>query len=196
MFTGIISELATLSSIIKIKDVRYSFQISSNTDNLKIGSSISCNGVCLTIVKKRRNFFDVDISKETLTITNLSFLKLGEKINIERSLNLGEELGGHIVTGHIDGQCELYKIISIEGSFKLILKTNNELLPMIASKGSIAIDGISLTVNEVFDYGFSVNIIPHTWEKTNLTYRNEGEKLNIEIDIISRYVKRALNNFK
>ena len=192
MFTGIISDLAELKSINKIKDLRYRFFIKDGFNKVNIGSSICCNGVCLTLVKKDNNCFEVDISNETLSLTNLSFIKVGDIINIEKSLRIGDELSGHFVTGHIDGLGELSEIIKINGSYKISITTDNNIISMIAKKGSVSIDGISLTVNDVINNNFIVNIIPHTWDNTNLSKRNLGDKLNIEIDIISRYVKNSL----
>ncbi len=192
MFTGIISDLAELKSINKIKDLRYRFFIKKGFNKVNIGSSICCNGVCLTLVKKDNNCFEVDISNETLSLTNLSFIKVGDIINIEKSLRIGDELSGHFVTGHIDGLGELSEIIKINGSYKISITTDNNIISMIAKKGSVSIDGISLTVNDVINNNFIVNIIPHTWDNTNLSKRNLGDKLNIEIDIISRYVKNSL----
>ncbi len=192
MFTGIISDLAELKSINKIKDLRYRFFNKNGLNDVNIGSSICCNGVCLTLVKIDNNFFEVDISNETLSLTNLSFIKVGDNINIEKSLRIGDELSGHFVTGHIDGMGELSEIVKIDGSYKISITTDDNIISMIAKKGSVSIDGISLTVNDIINNNFIVNIIPHTWDNTNLSRRNLGDKLNIEIDIISRYVKNSL----
>ena len=192
MFTGIISDLAELKSINKIKDLRYRFFNKNGFNDVNIGSSICCNGVCLTLVKIDNNFFEVDISNETLSLTNLSFIKVGDNINIEKSLRIGDELSGHFVTGHIDGMGELSEVVKIDGSYKISITTDDNIISMIAKKGSVSIDGISLTVNDIINNNFIVNIIPHTWDNTNLSRRNLGDKLNIEIDIISRYVKNSL----
>ena len=194
MFTGIISDIAELESINKLEDLRYRFINDNGLNDVNIGSSISCNGVCLTLVSRDNKFFEVDVSNETLSLTNLSSLKVGDKINIEKSLKIGDELSGHLVTGHIDGLGELLKITKIDGSYELLISSNDNLISFIAKKGSITLDGISLTVNNIINDNFTVNIIPHTWNNTNLFIRNVGDQLNIEIDIISRYVYNSIKS--
>ena len=194
MFTGIISDIAELESINKLEDLRYRFINHNGLNDVNIGSSISCNGVCLTLVSRDNKFFEVDVSNETLSLTNLSSLKVGDKINIEKSLKIGDELSGHLVTGHIDGLGELLKITKIDGSYELLISSNDNLISFIAKKGSITLDGISLTVNNIINDNFTVNIIPHTWNNTNLFIRNVGDQLNIEIDIISRYVYNSIKS--
>ena len=194
MFTGIISDIAELESINKLEDLRYRFINDNGLNDVNIGSSISCNGVCLTLVSIDNKFFEVDVSNETLSLTNLSSLKVGDKINIEKSLKIGDELSGHLVTGHIDGLGELLKITKIDGSYELLISSNDNLISFIAKKGSITLDGISLTVNNIINDNFTVNIIPHTWNNTNLFKRNVGDQLNIEIDIISRYVNNSIKS--
>ena len=198
MFTGIITELGILAdqNTFKKKDSKYRFQVSWNTKKIVLGSSISCNGVCLTVVKTGKNWFEVDISNESINKTNLSQMKIGDFINLEKSLKIGDEIGGHLITGHIDGQTKILQINKNKSSYIVWLQLNKIFSHFIASKGSIALNGISLTVNDVEKDMFSVNIIPHTWEQTTMKYRKVNDLINIEIDIISRYVNRYLENIK
>ena len=158
-------------------------------DNLiKVGCSIACSGVCLTLTGKKDSVLTFDVSKETMNKTNLSNWKIGNVVNLERALRVGDEIGGHFVTGHVDTVLELKKIIVEDGSKILYINLNNEISPYIASKGSITIEGISLTVNDVKNDYFNVNIIPFTWENTNLSNVKVNDFVNIEIDLLSRYL--------
>ena len=196
MFSGIISALGVVKNII-YNDI-YTFNIEIKKINLdefeesnnliKIGCSIACSGVCLTLTKKKHNILTFDVSKETMNKTNLSNWKIGSLVNLERALRVGDEIGGHFVTGHVDTVLKLQKIIEENGSRILHIKLNNEISPYIASKGSITIEGISLTVNEVNNDYFSVNIIPFTWDNTNLSNINVNNFVNVEIDLLSRYL--------
>ena len=196
MFSGIVSALGVVKNI--TYDDIYSFDIEIKKINLeefeesnnliKIGCSISCSGVCLTLTKKKYNILTFDVSKETMNKTNLSNWKIGNLVNLERALRVGDEIGGHFVTGHVDTVLELQKIIEEDGSRILYIKLNDEISPYIASKGSITIEGISLTVNEVNNDYFNVNIIPFTWDNTNLSKIKVNDFVNVEIDLLSRYL--------
>ena len=196
MFSGIIAALGVVKNI--TYDDIYSFDIEIKKINLeefeesnnliKIGCSISCSGVCLTLTKKKFNILTFDVSKETMNKTNLSNWKIGDLVNLERALRVGDEIGGHFVTGHVDTVLELQKIIEEDGSRILYIKLNDEISPYIASKGSITIEGISLTVNEVNNDYFNVNIIPFTWDNTNLSKIKINDFVNVEIDLLSRYL--------
>ncbi len=196
MFSGIIAALGVVKNI--TYDDIYSFDIEIKKINLeefeesnnliKIGCSISCSGVCLTLTKKKFNILTFDVSKETMNKTNLSNWRIGKLVNLERALRVGDEIGGHFVTGHVDTVLELEKIIEEDGSRILYIKLNDEISPYIASKGSITIEGISLTVNEVNNDYFNVNIIPFTWDNTNLSKIKVNDFVNVEIDLLSRYL--------
>ena len=196
MFSGIISALGVVKNItyndiysVKIEIKKINLEDFEKSDNLiKIGCSIACSGVCLTLTKKKDNFLTFDISKETMSKTNLSNWKIGDLVNLERSLRVGDEIGGHFVTGHVDTVLRLKKIIEEDGSKILYIELNDKISPFIASKGSITIEGISLTVNEVENDYFNVNIIPFTWNNTNLKNVRVNDFVNVEIDLLSRYL--------
>ena len=196
MFSGIISALGSIKNItydeiytvdIEIKKINLEdFEKSENL--IKVGCSIACSGVCLTLTKKNDNILNFDVSKETMKKTNFSNLKVGDLVNLERSLRVGDEIGGHFVTGHVDTVLKLQKIREENGSKVLYIKLTNEISPYIASKGSITIEGISLTVNDVNNGYFNVNIIPFTWDNTNLKNIKVNDFVNVEIDLLSRYL--------
>ena len=194
MFTGIITDIGVLlnKSIKKNEDYIYRIKGFSNTKNIHLGSSICCSGLCLTVIKTGQDWFEVNLSKETLKLSNFLNLNIGDKVNLEKSLKVGDELGGHFVTGHIDCQAELIKIKKVKGSVVLWFKVTKNLIRFIAKKGSVAIEGVSLTVNDCDANKFSVNIINHTWVKTNLSDKELGNKCNVEIDILSRYINKNL----
>lgn len=196
MFSGIISALGVVKNI-TYNDI-YSFEIEIKKVNLadfekseniiKVGCSIACSGVCLTLTKKKDSTLTFDVSKETMKKTNLSKWKIGDFVNLERALRVGDEIGGHFVTGHVDTVLKLQKIIEEDGSRILYISLTKEVSPYIASKGSVTIEGISLTVNDVKDNYFNVNIVPFTWENTNLRKVKVNDPLNVEIDLLSRYL--------
>lgn len=191
MFTGLIQDIGIVTAIDKTGDWRISVRaVDLDLSDIAIGASIAHNGVCLTIVENAEDVFVVQASEETLSKTNILFWAEGTRINLERALKLGDELGGHIVSGHVDGLAELLSIEPESDSYRMKFKVPEDLKGFIATKGSVALDGISLTVNEVENNVFGVNIIPHTWEKTNLSGRSVGDMLNIEIDMLARYVAR------
>ena len=196
MFSGIITDIGELSEI-KKSDKNDTF-IGIDTkwnENFNIGSSICCNGVCLTVVTKKIDYFGVELSSETISKTNFQYMNLNDKINLEKSLKIGDELGGHNVTGHVDGMAKLSKIMKIKSSFELWFEVSESIIIFLAEKGSITLNGVSLTINHIDNKFFSVNIINHTWENTNLSSYKIGSFLNLEVDIISRYVSRHIKNF-
>ena len=194
MFTGLITHIGMVSKIksSSLQDNFLRINIKWQYKSLLIGSSVCCNGVCLTVTGKTNEYFDVMFSNETSSRTNFSHIKVNDKINLERSLKVGQEMGGHMVTGHVDDTAKLMKIIKIKGSFELWFEAKNETINFLAEKGSIALNGISLTINRIIGKQFSVNIIQHTWKNTNLSFCKIGDHVNLEIDIISRYVNSHL----
>ena len=192
MFTGIVTDIGQIEHIEHRGDLRVQIGCSYAVDQIPIGASICCSGACLTVVSKGENWFCVDVSKATLDATILGSWKKGTSINLEQSLKLGEELGGHLVTGHVDGVADLVEREEVGDSWKLRFKAPDALKDFIAEKGSITLNGVSLTVNEVFNNVFTVNIIPHTWDFTTFKNLTVGSKVNLEIDIIARYVARLM----
>ena len=193
MFTGITTNTGFVKEINEKISGEYTIESDIDLSDIKIGSSILCSGICLTIIKKEKNFFTVNISEETLKVTNAKNWKKGTKLNLEKSLKVGDELGGHIVTGHIDKTTCLMQKKKLQKSLILIFELPKELQRFICKKGSIAIEGISLTVNEVEDKSFSISIIPHTFDITTLGAIKKGDIVNLEIDILARYIE---NNIK
>ena len=194
MFTGIITDIGEVSEITQMGDTRIVLRTSFDTSTIDFGASIACSGVCLTVVDKGSDYFSVDVSAETLSCTSLGDWVPGSQINLERALKVGEELGGHIVTGHVDAVGEILNIETDGDSKKFTFSLPRKLKAYVVSKGSVTINGASLTVNNVEDKSehteFSINIIPHTQEKTTFGAANIGDKVNIEIDILARYVAR------
>lgn len=200
MFTGIITHLAIVKNLTKApgKDLILTIRLENRKlPNIKIGCSIACNGVCLTLVKKTLKdnylYLNFEISKETLEKTNINSLKKGDKINIEFSLKIGDELGGHFVSGHVDTVSEIIDIKKIASSHRFTFKIPPGFREFIYQKGSIALNGISLTVNEVNQDSFWVNIIPHTLKNTNLQDLQINDKVNLEVDLIARYLHQNRN---
>ncbi len=193
MFTGLIQDIGTIRSVEdRGDDVRLEIETGLDLKNVSVGASIACSGVCLTVTDKSENSFFTDVSSETLTKTLIKNWSTGDRVNIEPSLRLGDELGGHFVFGHVDGVAELLEITQDGESYRFKIRPPKELAQYIASKGSLSLDGISLTVNEVEGDIFGVNIIPHTWENTTLGSKKTGDFINIEIDMLARYVARIL----
>lgn len=199
MFTGIIEGLAEVKFVSKAKSkdtgasIRIRIHLGRLSSGMKTGSSISINGACLTITKLRRHEADFDIIGETTKLTCLNSLKAGDKVNIERSLRLGDRLEGHLVLGHIDGTGMIEKVLRFNTETKIWIKVENiKLLNSIVSKGSIAIDGISLTVVDTTRGRISVALIPHTLRLTTLGYKSEGNCVNIETDILGKYITKEL----
>jgi len=194
MFTGIIREVGTLLSRREAGDTYLRIACQRAPETIEIGASIACNGICLTVIETgtegAQNWFEVAASGETKAKTTLGAWEAGQRVNLEPSLRLGDELGGHIVSGHVDGIGEITEIRADGDSHRLTLRAPDTLARFIATKGSICIDGISLTVNEVDGSVFGVNIIPHTWSVTSLAGAEPGGHVNLEIDLLARYVAR------
>lgn len=198
MFTGIVREVGRILDITRPNDTKIRISCSWLPDAIDLGASICCNGACLTVTatgtEGSDNWFEIDASNETLSKTTLGLWKTGTAINLEPALRLGDELGGHIVSGHVDCVGVVSGIRPESGSHRLKISMPRALGRFVAPKGSVTLDGISLTVNEVEDIGettvFGVNIIPHTWSVTSLADTAEGDHVNIEIDLLARYVAR------
>ena len=196
MFTGITTDIGTVRSAEQRGDLRVTIACSYDIGTVDLGASIACSGVCLTVVDKGEDWFAVDVSSETRSRTAQGLWSEGSRLNLERSLRVGDELGGHIVAGHVDGVSEVIEVTPEGGSSRIALRAPDGLGQYIAPKGSIALDGVSLTVNEVSDNGgvtqFSVNIIPHTASITTFDNIVVGRQLNVEIDVIARYLERMI----
>ena len=190
MFTGIITDIGTVRRIERRGDTRYVIDTRYRTDEIDIGASICCSGVCLTVVDKDAGSFSVDVSAETLSKTTIGQWQDGTRINLERALRMGDELGGHVVSGHVDGVGEIVAITPEGDSQRFRFRVPEALARFIAPKGSVAVDGTSLTVNEVEGCDFGVNIIPHTQAVTTWGHARVGQTVNIEIDMLARYVAR------
>lgn len=195
MFTGIIEELGSVKDIKKdAKGARLSINAKVILEGTRIGDSITVNGVCLTAVRVSENSFDVEIAPETLKKTNLGELKTGEKVNLERALKLSGRLGGHIVTGHIEATGKIKEKKTAGNSYLFFIEAPKEILRYIIQKGSIAVDGISLTVVDLTERSFSIAVIPHTLDVTTLGTKGAGDTVNLETDIIGKYVEKMLTN--
>ena len=194
MFTGLVQDIGKIEQITSLEEgVRIAIKVNAlDLSCEKIGASICCSGCCLTVTEKTGDVFHVDASAETLSKTNLGAWSQGSRVNLEPSLRMGDELGGHLVYGHVDALAEITGMREEGESIRLTITPPIEIMRFIAPKGSITLDGISLTVNEVDKRSFGVNIIPHTWERTTLADRKLGDKLNIEIDMLARYVARMI----
>ncbi len=194
MFTGIVSDIGTIESVDQRGDLRVRIKCSYDMDSVDIGASIACSGICLTVVDKGGDWFAVDVSAETLSCTAEGRFAAGRRINLERALKVGDELGGHIVTGHVDGVGTVVSSEAAGDSREVAIRVPEELRPYIAAKGSITVDGVSLTVNRVSDEDtgtlFTLNIIPHTAQVTTLGELAPGRAVNLEIDILARYLAR------
>lgn len=191
MFTGIVTDVGRLRAVRETnRDLRFEVETSFDLSTIDMGASISHAGCCLTIVEKGEGWFAVEISGETLSLTTLGAWKEGDPINLERAARVGDELGGHIVSGHVDGVGEVVSVESEGGSHRVRVRVPQPLHRFIAPKGSITMDGVSLTVNEVEGDVFGVNLIPHTWDVTTLGRLQPGSKVNLEIDMLARYLAR------
>ncbi|MDQ7070852.1 MAG: riboflavin synthase [Rhodobacterales bacterium] len=197
MFTGIITDIGTITELEQRGDLRARIGTTYDTDGIDIGASIACEGVCLTVIALGEDWFDVDISAETVTMTNIgrNGWTIGKRINLERALKVGDELGGHIVSGHVDGVAEVIAITDDGDSTRVTLRAPDDLARFIAPKGSVALNGTSLTVNAVKAAEFGINFIPHTKVATTWGDVALGDLVNLEIDTLARYVAR-LNEFK
>lgn len=193
MFTGIITDVGRVRSLAERPGGRR-LEIETDFDLSAVagGASIACSGCCLTVVEKGDGAFAVDVSPETLAKTTLGAWEVGTPVNLEKSLKMGDELGGHIVSGHVDGVAECLSVAAEGESWRLDVRVPEPLARFIAPKGSVALNGVSLTVNEVSGSTFGVCIIPYTWGHTNFRDMKAGRKLNLEVDLLSRYVNRIL----
>jgi len=201
MFTGIITDIGTLKSVTRDTggewgDTRMDIACSYDTSTIDIGASISHAGACMTVIEKGPGWYAFEVSDESLSKTTMGDWTVGRKINLERALTGADELGGHLVTGHVDGVGTLTSREEIAGSVKLDFLAPDHIAFGIAPKGSITVDGISLTVNDASGSTFSVNIIPHTAQATTLGGLQVGDEVNLEIDLIARYVARYLGHMK
>ena len=193
MFTGITENIGVIKSISKRDPIAYNIETNMILKDVKIGSSIMCSGICLTIVKKNKKSFYVNLSEETLKVTTAKNWKVGTKVNLEKSLKVGDEIAGHFVSGHVDGITELEEKKVLKKSTLLNFALPKKIAKFICEKGSVTIDGVSLTINTVFKNKFSINIIPHTNKVTTLGKLKKGDMVNIEIDILARYINKSIN---
>lgn len=190
MFTGLITDVGTVRSIARAEDIRMTIGTAYDVASIPLGASIACSGVCLTVVDKGADWFAVDVSAATLACTTLGGWREGSLVNLERALRVGDELGGHIVTGHVDDVGAILEISPVEGSERFRFSLPGAIAAYVAKKGSVAVDGVSLTVNEATDDAFTVNLIPHTLAHTAFHQAKVGDRVNIEIDILARYIAR------
>lgn len=198
MFTGIITDIGTIERVDDAGDIRIVVRTGFDTTTLDLGASVACSGVCLTVIDKGHDaggdWFAADVSHETISRSAQGQWTGGRRLNLERAMKLGDELGGHIVTGHVDGFGEVVGICADGDSKRVGISVGDALAPFLAAKGSVTVDGVSLTVNQVTDHGsgahFSVNIIPHTQSVTTLGTLEQGQAVNIEIDVLARYLAR------
>jgi riboflavin synthase len=191
MFTGIVTDVGRVKSVRDTnRDRRFEIETAFDTATIDLGASISHAGCCLTVVEKGPGWFAVEVSGETLSLTTLSDWTEGRPVNLERAAKVGDELGGHIVSGHVDGVGEVISIESEGGSHRVRVRVPKPLHRFIAPKGSITVEGVSLTVNEVEDDVFGVNLIPHTWDVTTLGRLEVASRVNLEIDMLARYLAR------
>jgi riboflavin synthase len=193
MFTGIVESMGTVKRLArKGEDARLFIDTSMNLDDLKIGDSIAINGACLTVTEKTGSIFSADVSAETMARTNIKLLKSGEKVNLEKSLRMNSFLGGHLVLGHVDGMGKIQEKIIKANSIQFGVEIDNELSRYVVEKGSVAVDGISLTVNSCEKNRIYVNMIPYTARNTTLGFKKVADLVNIETDIIAKYIEKFL----
>ena len=190
MFTGIITDVGAVRSLTQAADLRVEIATAYDLGSVDIGASIACNGVCLTVVEKTMDSFAVDVSTESFAFTNIGDWHVDAPINLERALKVGDELGGHIVAGHVDGVAKIVAMHDEGGSTRVILRAPDALAKFIAPKGSVSLNGTSLTVNEVNGAEFGINFIPHTKAITTWGGSQIGDQVNLEIDTLARYVAR------
>jgi riboflavin synthase len=195
MFTGIITDIGTITGVEQRGDLRLTITCGYDMASVDLGASIACSGCCLTVVDKGADWFAVDASAETASKTAQGMWTAGCKLNLERALKIGDELGGHIVTGHVDGVGKVTAITRQGDSHRVDIQVSADIAPYIAAKGSVTVDGVSLTVNAVVDNNdgsatFGLNIIPHTWTVTAFADLATGQAVNIEIDVLARYLAR------
>lgn len=192
MFTGIITDIGRVRAVVPAGDTRFEIETRFNTTSIAIGASIACSGPCLTVVETGPGWFAANASAETLSRTTLGSWRQGTPVNLERSLKLGDELGGHLVTGHVDGLAVLIEDRPEGDSRRWVVEAPAELIRYIAVKGSVALDGVSLTVNDVAGLRFGLNVIGHTLAHTTFSGLGPGARLNLEIDLVARYLQRLV----
>jgi riboflavin synthase len=195
MFTGIVTDIGEITALTpggQAGDRRFTIRTKHDMGPVPMGASIACSGCCLTVIEKGADWFAVEASQESLDKTHLGDWQVGRRINLELSLKLGDELGGHLVYGHVDGVGKVVSMTPEGGSVRFVFETPGDMARYMASKGSVAVDGISLTVNEVSDRTFGVNIISHTQAVTTLGQTKVGQRVNLEVDMLARYVQRLL----
>ena len=190
MFTGIVTDIGIITALDQQGDLRARIQTGYDTAGIDMGASIASDGVCLTVVDLGPDWYDVQVSAETVNMTNVGGWTVGKRVNLERALKVGDELGGHIVSGHVDGVAEVVSIVDEGDSTRVQLRAPDDLARFIASKGSVALNGTSLTVNEVQGNIFGINFIPHTKDVTTWGDVALGDAVNLEIDTLARYVAR------
>ena len=190
MFTGIITDVGVITELEQAGDLRARIKTAYDTAGIDLGASIASDGVCLTVVELGSDWYDVQISAESIDKTNIAAWAVGKRVNLERALKVGDELGGHIVSGHVDGVAEIIAMEDEGDSTRVTLRAPQALAKFIAPKGSVALNGTSLTVNEVQGCDFGINFIPHTKEVTTWGDAKVGDKINLEIDTLARYVAR------
>ncbi|MCB4455814.1 riboflavin synthase [Leisingera sp. McT4-56] len=190
MFTGIITDVGTIAELEQQGDLRARIRTAYDTATIDLGASIASDGVCLTVIALGDDWYDVQISAETVSKTNLDSWAVGKRVNLERALKVGDELGGHIVSGHVDGVAEVVEMKDEGDSTRVTLRAPEALARFIAPKGSVALNGTSLTVNDVDGRDFGINFIPHTKEVTTWGDVKTGDRINLEIDTLARYVAR------
>ena len=190
MFTGIVTDMGTIVELEQAGDLRARIRTAYDTSRIDIGASIASDGVCLTVIALGDDWYDVQVSAETVSKTNLGGWVPGKRVNLERALKVGDELGGHIVSGHVDGVAEVVALHDEGDSTRVTLRAPDDLARFIAPKGSVALNGTSLTVNEVDGAEFGINFIPHTKEVTTWGDVAVGDRVNLEVDTLARYVAR------
>lgn len=193
MFTGIIEEIGVVKELSKSNQNAFiAIECEKVLEDLKIGDSIAIDGVCQTVVNFDKNGFSAQVSSETLSVTSFTNFKTGQKVNLERALTLNKRLGGHIVQGHVDGCAKVVNVEKLTEFYNIKFKVEGDLINYIVKKGAIAVNGISLTIADIFSSEFCVAVIPHTFESTNLRCLKIGEIVNIEVDILAKYVEKFL----
>jgi riboflavin synthase len=193
MFTGLIEDCGTLKSVVRTStSAVITLNTALPTESLMKGDSVAVNGVCLTVVEKGAHSFSADVSPETFSCSTLELLRPGSRVNLERALRVGDRLGGHIVTGHVDAIGTLKQVTSVQNAILLEIEVSDACSRYLVEKGSVAVDGISLTINSVKVNSFDLSIIPHTLDKTTLKDLRPGSKVNIETDILGKYVERLM----
>ncbi|MDF1612190.1 riboflavin synthase [Stygiobacter electus] len=197
MFTGLIEEVGKVLSILPISNGK-TLKISANKimDDIKLGDSISINGVCLTVKQLKEKDFEVDAVGETINKTTINLLKIGSFVNLERAIKMNQRLGGHLVLGHVNDIAVIRQIRKQGENYLLSIQIPDNLTRYAINEGSIAIDGISLTIAKIIDNILVISVIPYTWQETNLHLRKVGDRLNLEVDVISKYIEKFVNEYK